>query len=88
MFFERMIDSLMPVESSRKTPSSYLKSPSNSSGLITPYSQTSLKSIINYDSPIITTSNVLLKNQFLIEKNHFIEKYNSKQIDNAILNDF
>ncbi|CAF0865896.1 unnamed protein product [Adineta steineri] len=88
MFFERMIDSLMPVESSRKTPSSYLKSPSNSSGLITPYSQTSLKSIITYDSPIITTSNVLLKNQFLIEKNHFIEKYNSKQIDNAILNDF
>jgi hypothetical protein len=72
-------------ESSRKTPQT---SYSKSSGLITPYSQLSLKSLIKSEPPMVTTASMILKNYFLNEKNHFIDKYNHKQLDNAILNDF
>jgi serine/threonine protein kinase len=37
---------------------------------------------------MITTSHMMLKNHFLNEKNHFIDIYYNKQLDNATLKDF
>ncbi|CAF0805766.1 unnamed protein product [Rotaria sp. Silwood1] len=89
MFFGRMLDSLMLGESSRKILStSYLTSSPKSSGLITPLSHTSLNSTITYDRSQMVKSHLILRNHFLNGKNHFIDKYNHKQVDNAILNDF
>ncbi|UJR25595.1 hypothetical protein I4U23_006939 [Adineta vaga] len=77
MFLGRMIDSIMP--GSNGSFFDLVKGESI---------RKSLKSIRTHDSPMSKTSHMILKRYFCNEKNLFIEKYNSKQIDNATLKDF